>query len=558
MNEKVIISLTSYPYRFKQPEMLTCLKSLVNQDTKIPYKIVFNVFEDDIKEMPAKLVSFIESNNIELYHCPLDLRSHKKYYYVMQKYKTLPIITVDDDIVYSKHLVSDLYSSYLRFSKSVSACYLYRMAFDQNDKLVPSFKRWNVKYEKYEPSFRNSFGSGGGTLFPPGCLDISEKRMPLIREYITDDEILLKKWLNDAGVPVVKCKYDWNDETHGVKSKCGSYLEAATYATDNNSLWRSGNNVNMDKHIKVLLSGYDYKKLDAKLKPEVIVTMTSWKNRINEVIKTIESCNNQTKIPDKIYLNLSVNEFPGKADDIPADIIDYEKNHNNFVINWVDGPNTKPFKKLFPILRYCKYNDLIIIVDDDMILPAGFVESRVNDYETYKRPITSSIYVDKTLSCKKVNAGSLFIKKMLWNWEKFVNRKVIETYNDDRTYLYILYLNGYTPKTCSKYNIKNITSDMANKNQSHKLKTVTRTFKHGMMYDRYVYETVVKITGKAIQESFGYFNGGVPINKLEVVTKDTPKSGKVMSKIIRLRDDIAKGNVIRVPTTNGFIWKRIK
>ncbi len=110
MNEKVIVSLTSYPYRFKQPEMIKCLKSLVEQDTKVPYKIVFNVFEGDIKEMPSELVSFVEENNIELYHCPLDLRSHKKYFYVMQKYKNLPIITVDDDIVYSKHLVSDLYS----------------------------------------------------------------------------------------------------------------------------------------------------------------------------------------------------------------------------------------------------------------------------------------------------------------------------------------------------------------------------------------------------------------------------------------------------------------
>ena len=53
MNPKVIVSLTSYPYRFKKPEMLTCLKSLVEQETDIPYKIVFNIFEGDIKEMPS-------------------------------------------------------------------------------------------------------------------------------------------------------------------------------------------------------------------------------------------------------------------------------------------------------------------------------------------------------------------------------------------------------------------------------------------------------------------------------------------------------------------------
>lgn len=560
MNEKVIVSLTSYPYRFKQPEMMTCLKSLVEQDTNVPYKIVFNVFENDIKEMPDELVSFIEENNIELYHCPLDLRSHKKYYYVMQKYKNLPIITVDDDIVYSKHLVDDLYSSYLKFSKCVSACYLYRMAFDANDKLIPSFKKWNIKYDVYEPSFRNAFGSGGGTLFPPGCLNISADKMPLIKEYITDDELLLKKWLNDAGYPVVKCRYNWNDETHGKKSKCGSYLEAATYATDMNSLWRSGNNVNMDKHSKALLSGYDYKKLDASLKPSVIVTMTSWKKRINEVIKTIKSCNIQTHIPDKIYLNLSIEEFPGKENDIPEEIVRYESNHTNFMINWVDGTNTKSFKKIFPILKYCRYNDIIIAVDDDIILPNDFIESRLKDYETYKSPITSAISVDFTLHCKKINAGSLFTKKMFANWEKLYTTDVIQTYNDDRTYLYILYLNGYRPITSTKYDIRSIVKDLANKNTENKLSIVSSTFKSGRAYDKQVDSLIKKITGKSITQSFAYFNNGEAQN---TYTENTVTMSKVASDIkasvIRqLREDIASGKVIRVPTTGGFVWKRVK
>lgn len=561
MNPKVIVSLTSYPYRFKKPEMLTCLKSLVEQDTDVPYKIVFNIFEDDIKEMPSELSSYVVEKDIEILHCPLDLRSHKKYFYVMQKYKNLPIITVDDDIVYSKHLVTDLYNSYLRYSKCVSACYLYRMAFDANDRIIPSFKKWNIKYNKFEPSFRNAFGSGGGTLFPPGCLEMSDKRMPMIREYMTDDELLLKKWLNDAKIPVVKCRYDWTDETHGAKSKCGSYLEAATYASDNKSLWRSGNIVNMDKHIKSLLTGYDYKKLDEGIKPSVIISMTSWKKRIDEVIKTIKSCNEQTRIPDKIYLNLSIEEFPGKNEEIPEEIVKYEKNHTNFTINWVDGPNTKPFKKIFPILKYCKYNDIIIAVDDDMILPTDFVESRIADYEKYGQPITSSVSTDRVLWCKKINAGSLFVKKMLWNWEKMMDPKVIETYNDDRTYLYILYMNGYTPKTCTKYNIGSVTHDMANNNNVNKLKSVTTSFKYGKGYDAHVSEVVKKITGKSIARSFGFFNDGkghnteIPAPPARNVEKTIEIKKTTVSK---LRDDIQAGRVIKVPTLGGFIWKRVK
>ena len=556
MNPKVIVTLTSYPYRFKQPEMITCLESLVNQETDIPYKIVFNIFEGDIKEMPAELVSYVEKNGIEIYRCPLDLRSHKKYYYVMQDYKNLPIITVDDDIVYSKHLVNDLYTSYLKYSKCVSACYLYRMAFDANDRLICSFKRWNIKYDNYEPSFRNSFGSGGGTLFPPGCLDISEKRMPMIKEYITDDELLLKKWLVDAGVPVVKCRYDWEDEEHGKISKCGSYLEAASYATDNNSLWRSGNKFNMDTHIKNLLSGYDYKKLDASIKPGVIVTMTSWKKRIGNVIKTIESCDKQTRIPDKIYLNLSTEEFPGKEKDIPETIVKYESDHSNFVINWVDGPNTKSFKKVFPILKYCRYNDIIITVDDDMILPSDFVETRVTDFEKYGQPITSAVSIDRTLGCHKINAGSLFTKKMLWNWDRVLNDKMIETYNDDRTYLYILYLNGYIPKFCSKYDVRYIVNFMSNESSDNRLSSVTTTYKYGKSYDEYVKHTIVRLTGKTIDKSFGYFNEGKPQNDLYTPTLLNKSEGK--SKIQTLRRDIEAGKVVRIPVVGGFVWKRVK
>ena len=565
MNEKVIVSLTSYPYRFKKPGMMDCLKSLVEQDTKIPYKIVFNLFKDDIKYLPSGLMSYIEENNIEIYSCPLDIRSHKKYFYVMQKYKDLPIITVDDDIIYSKHLVSDLYSSYVKYSKCVSACYLYRMAFDGNDKVIPSFKRWDVKYDKYEPSFRNAFGSGGGTLFPPGCLEMSGERLTMIRKFITDDELLLKKWLNDAGYPVIKCKYDWDDEEHGKKSKCGSYLEATDYATDDNSLWRSENRTSMDSHIKSLLCDYDYKKLDDSLKSSIIITMTSWKKRIDEVIKTIKSCNDQTVVPDRIYLNLSVEEFPGKRKDIPFEIVEYEKNHNNFMINWVEGPNTKPFKKMFPILKYCRLNDIIITVDDDIILPNDFVESRVLDFQQFGMPITSATSYDKTLFCKKINAGSLFVKKMLWNWDKFVNDRVIETHNDDRTYLYILYMNGYKPRTCTKYNISAITKEMANKNETNKLSSTVK-FKFGKHYDEYVNDVVVDLTGKPITKSFGYFNDGNAQEKVTVplartikrTVKQTPAPTPNKTTLAQLRSDIQAGRVIKVPVNGGFIWKRIK
>ena len=45
---------------------------------------------------------------------------------------------------------------------------------------------------------------------------------------------------------------------------------------------------------------------------------------------------------------------------------------------------------------------------------------------------------------------------MLVNWDKYVNDDIVQTYNDDRTYLYMLWLNGYLNKPCTKYGVNEL------------------------------------------------------------------------------------------------------
>ena len=63
---------------------------------------------------------------------------------------------------------------------------------------------------------------------------------------------------------------------------------------------------------------------------KVIITMTSWTGRINYAKDTIASCLNQTILPDKIYLNLSIKEF--EKIDLPKDLLDFINNNSNKVI----------------------------------------------------------------------------------------------------------------------------------------------------------------------------------------------------------------------------------
>ena len=80
----------------------------------------------------------------------------------------------------------------------------------------------------------------------------------------------------------------------------------------------------------------------------IVVTMTSWVKRIENVKSVVESIMNNTVKPDRVYLNLSKTEFDGI--ELPKSLVDYFNSDERLVINWIDGENTKSMKKVFPIL----------------------------------------------------------------------------------------------------------------------------------------------------------------------------------------------------------------
>ena len=110
---------------------------------------------------------------------------------------------------------------------------------------------------------------------------------------------------------------------------------------------------------------------------KVYITLTSWKGRINTIAPTIESLLNQTVLVDRVYLNLSEEEFENKYNDLPIDLLKLQS--DKFVINWV-GANTKTMKKVLPTLDLINDDDILIFVDDDVIFPSDLVESRLNDF----------------------------------------------------------------------------------------------------------------------------------------------------------------------------------
>lgn len=188
---------------------------------------------------------------------------------------------------------------------------------------------------------------------------------------------------------------------------------------------------------------------------KIIVTMTSWKKRIGNCVKVINTILDQTVRPDTVFLNLSSEEFENKEDDLPKDLLLMRDKNKNFIINWVDGENTKCMKKVFPVLQFLDDEDFIINTDDDILMPRDLIESRMKEWKKYRRPITGNNsprwHYRKKIDGYACGNCSLMKKKMLNGWEEICSNEVIHTYNDDEVYALLMYFNGYKFKPCETY-----------------------------------------------------------------------------------------------------------
>ena len=240
----------------------------------------------------------------------------------------------------------------------------------------------------------------------------------------------------------------------------------------------------------------------------IVICMTSWIKRIEKVKIVVESIMENTIQPDRLYLNLSTEEFPNKEFDLPKELLEYFNEDDRLIFNWVDGENTKTMKKIFPVLKYLQDEDIIINADDDILFPKDLIESRIKDFEKYGRKysITSNrkcIGIFKDMNV--VSQSCLYTKRMLKNWEKYVNGDIIKTYNDDRTYAYILWLNGFLNKPCTKYSDEELMKKYGLSLQDTSI-SVSKQVLFARRYDAIAKKRIQQISDKNISDMFGFFS----------------------------------------------------
>ena len=242
----------------------------------------------------------------------------------------------------------------------------------------------------------------------------------------------------------------------------------------------------------------------------IVVCMTSWVKRIKNVKPVVENIMKGTLHPDRLYLSLSIEEFPNKESDIPKDLVDYFNSNENTILNWVEGENTKTMKKVFPVLQYLDDDDIILPVDDDIMYPLDYVEKRVEEYKTHFQPISGLGDYKKSYIYKKyglyanLGAGCLFTKKMLNHWEEYIDEKILKSNNDDTCYAIIEWLNGYIPQECEYNCTRNIAKKCVYNEvePSWKLKM----YADGDELVKLHNERICEITGKDYKKSFNFFN----------------------------------------------------
>ena len=205
-NSHIVISLTSFPPRLGT--LHYTLKSILNQTMKPDLLLLYLSKEEmhDESGLPSSILD-LKKYGLQIIFVDDNLKPHKKYYYAMKHYPDSLIITIDDDVIYDKKLIADLYKSFLKYPSAVSSRRVHKIACDKSKNLLP-YNSWHYEYKKEsEPSHKLVSTGIGGVLYPPGLLPSETFDAAKIKELcLNADDIWLKFMELKNNVPVVWVK----------------------------------------------------------------------------------------------------------------------------------------------------------------------------------------------------------------------------------------------------------------------------------------------------------------------------------------------------------------
>lgn len=210
--EKYIVSFTSFGKRFN--DACRMIFSLQKQSYK-NFHLVMTVFKDDVKDITPNLQLLIDNDVLEVIAADENLCPHLKYFYAMKKYWDKPIITVDDDRIYSSNTLASLIAKYesLTYKSIVSNC---AIGFPRIGNKISDRRTWPRYRLKPNVKSHTAMAEGfAGVLYPPKCFANLDSELPGIKKCLYDDDLYLRVMGIHNKVPVTQANGTYGKDFEG-------------------------------------------------------------------------------------------------------------------------------------------------------------------------------------------------------------------------------------------------------------------------------------------------------------------------------------------------------
>lgn len=162
----LIVSLTSYPQRFGS--VFLAIESLLNQTCR-PDKIILWLAQQEARQNPLPLnLTKLQARGLEIRLVDENIKSYKKLIFAIAQFPHCLIVTCDDDTMYPRHFLQNLYRCYQQHPDCISA-YRCRRMHKTGAQQFASYNDWQFATDN-RACYELFATCGGGALFPPHAL----------------------------------------------------------------------------------------------------------------------------------------------------------------------------------------------------------------------------------------------------------------------------------------------------------------------------------------------------------------------------------------------------
>jgi len=234
-----VVSLTSHPERFNT--LSQTLNSLLAQRL-IAKNIYLNIAQEDISKLPNSVKNFESNGLIKINTCE-NLGPGKKLIPTLKLEKSLPIIVVDDDLIFETDLTLKLMIAHHLSPGTIIASRVHKIIHTPEGK-ISAYVNWQKNYSLSDgPSMDLFATSGAGTLYKAEFFhsDVTDEKAYTELAFHTDD---LWWFIQSKRI--------------GTKTKRLPSQSILNYVdgTQETGLWNNGNKERNDLNLKALIEKY--------------------------------------------------------------------------------------------------------------------------------------------------------------------------------------------------------------------------------------------------------------------------------------------------------------